>query len=88
MASRRKNGAMGGKRKQIASSSDDEKNQSGIPIEDELLNEFFVSNLQGPEQRKVPLTFHGGKKLKRNKLLLNTVHYIQLLHIADLQTSQ
>ena len=35
MASRRKNGAMEAKRKQLASSSDDEKSQSGIPIEDD-----------------------------------------------------
>ena len=35
MASKRKHGAMGGKRKKIASSSDDERNQSGIPNEDD-----------------------------------------------------
>lgn len=35
MASRRKNGAMGAKRKQLEESSDDEESQSGIPIEDD-----------------------------------------------------
>ena len=35
MAARRKNGAMGAKRKQLEESSDDEKSQSGIPIEDD-----------------------------------------------------
>jgi hypothetical protein len=53
MSLKRKNGAMGAKRKQIASSSDDEKNQFGIPIEGDEDDKPLFGVCPRPE--KVPV---------------------------------
>ena len=50
MACKPRYGAMGGKRKKIASSSDDERNQSGIPNEDD---EDDKPLLRSPEKAQV-----------------------------------
>ena len=56
MASRRKNGAMGAKRKQLEESSDDEESQSGIPIEDDEDDKPLLRFGPSPEEAPVAKT--------------------------------
>jgi hypothetical protein len=56
MAARRKNGAMGAKRKQLEESSDDEESQSGIPIEDDEDDKPLLRFGPSPEEAPVAKT--------------------------------
>ena len=68
MAARRKNGAMGAKRKQLEESSDDEESQSGIPIEDDEDDKPLLRFCPSPEEAPVAKTTFPSEGDNRRRL--------------------